>query len=60
MGKIILNNSNNNEFVSSCDNKNADGNSQVNVQGKDEFAGAFPEWDLVPPLQVIKRVRRSL
>ncbi|WFR58367.1 hypothetical protein QA584_04670 [Anaerocolumna sp. AGMB13025] len=26
----------------------------------DEFAVAFPDWNLVPPLQVIKRVRRSL
>lgn len=60
MGKIILNNSNNNEFASSRDNKNADGNSRLNVQETDEFAGAFPEWDLVPPLQVIRRVRRSL
>lgn len=58
MGKIILNNSNNNEFTSSYDNKNTD--SRLNAQEKDEFAGAFPEWDLVPPLQVIKRVRRSL
>lgn len=24
-----------------------------------DFAAAFPEWDLVPPLQVIKRVRRG-
>lgn len=60
MGKIILDNSGNHEFASNCDKKNADGNSQLHVQGKDEFAGAFPEWDLVPPLQVIKRVRRSL
>lgn len=32
----------------------------INKTLNDEFACGFPEWSLVPPLQPIKRVRRSL
>lgn len=59
MGKIILNDSNNN-ITSSCENNSLNEKGQTKKQEKDEFAGAFPQWDLLPPLQVIKRVRRSL
>ncbi|WP_313341500.1 hypothetical protein [Lacrimispora sp.] len=59
MGKVLLNN-NSNEHVLGCNDKSPIANNQVKALEKDEFAGAFPEWDLVPPLQVIKRVRRTL
>lgn len=27
---------------------------------KDEFASAFPSWDLTPPTVAVKRVRRKI
>lgn len=27
---------------------------------EDEFASAFPQWDLLPPAILIKRVRRGI
>lgn len=45
-------------------NRHAVKNSEVgnkkdnNEKAADEFAAAFPEWDLVPPAVVVKRVRR--
>lgn len=34
--------------------------SSVQVKPIDEFASAFPEWDLVPPAVVVKRIRRNI
>lgn len=60
MGKIIFENNNTAEVESAGESKIIDKGNPVNVSKQDDFAGAFPKWDLVPPLQVIKRVRRTL
>ncbi len=59
MSKIILDNSNNTAVTNNESNLSSD-NIELKKQAADEFAVAFPEWNLVPPFQVIKRVRRSL
>ncbi|GFP77428.1 hypothetical protein bsdtw1_03556 [Clostridium fungisolvens] len=30
------------------------------TESVDEFAASFPEWDLLPPAIVVKRVRRNI
>lgn len=58
MSKIILENDNKNNVLTNDTNKISDLESSKQIV--DEFASAFPDWNLVPPLQVIKRVRRSI
>lgn len=58
MSRIIINNDNEKEIL--ANNANSSGLSEPKQPVVDEFAASFPDWDLVPPLQVIKRVRRSL
>ena len=52
-----MENQNNNELVnerkSSLENK-------TNNSIEDQFASAIPEWNLVPPAIVIKRVKRTI
>ncbi|GAA0725304.1 hypothetical protein GCM10008905_20440 [Clostridium malenominatum] len=39
-------------------NKDSDNNKMESTT--DDFAAAFPEWDLTPPAVVVKRVRRGI
>lgn len=60
MSRIIINGNNNNENEIPANNAVSAGLSEQRQPVIDEFAASFPDWNLVPPLQVIKRVRRSL
>lgn len=55
-----LNNDSNNTTLIGDKNTSLEEEQKLDSTNADEFAAAFPEWDLVPPLQVIKRVKRSL
>jgi hypothetical protein len=59
MSKVIINNEYNTPEIEKEAGPSPDNCEKLNQQ-IDEFAAAFPEWNLVPPMQVIKRVRRSL
>ncbi len=64
MARIILenndSNANDNAAVLNDEHISVKMENEVKEPVVDEFAAAFPEWNLVPPLQVIKRVRRGL
>lgn len=60
MSKIILDNDNNNAAIMNNENNFSFQDDGIEKRVFDEFKIAFPEWDLVPPSQVVKRVRRSL
>jgi hypothetical protein len=32
----------------------------INAKPIDEFASAFPKWDLLPPAILVKKVRRNI
>ncbi len=57
MGRIILEND-----VTVVEEKKEEINQRTENLKKDndEFANAFPEWNLVPPSVLIKRVRRTI
>lgn len=38
--------------------KNTDNNKNERIIN--DFAASFPEWDLIPPAVVVKRVRRGI
>lgn len=70
MSRIILDSENNNNSIENVDTKNNENTDErnLNLTGSfnekslitDSFATAFPEWNLTPPMQIIKRVRRGL
>ncbi|GEM_PF-2725314 len=35
-------------------------NDGINARPIDELASAFPEWDLLPPAILVKRIRRNI
>jgi len=51
-----MENQNNNEIVN--EKKSSLENQTNNIE--DQFASALPDWNLVPPAVVIKRVKRSI
>jgi len=53
-----MENQNNNEIVN--ERKTSIENHSNNNNIEDQFASALPEWNLVPPAIVIKRVKRSI
>lgn len=52
-----MENQNNNEIVNE---RKSSIENQSNNNIEDQFASALPEWNLVPPAIVIKRVKRSI
>lgn len=54
---------NNNLIVNRNAAKKTEAQTSADSKGeeiKDEFASAFPSWDLTPPAVVVKRVRRKI
>ncbi len=52
-----------NKEYDNCSNTNTQNfviNDKKSSQHDDEFASSLPQWDLLPPTAVIKRVRRVL
>lgn len=57
MGKIILAND---AIVLEEKKEEINQRTENLKKDNDEFANAFPEWSLVPPSVLIKRVRRTI